>query len=210
MAGARGTIEKLTHEIVRAFGILKQVIAAPDAFYGLMRELGWSAADIPAPIQGLATAIDAVDEAIGRLLADEPSPAEFESARLAVVDLHAAIVGLASASFPAELAADGFASQFPDQLIQYVVIEHMRREHPRLATLLKALGILRITFQPAHGNRPTYMRRERAPTGYGPGLGLEAGPCVGRSTGWPMRYSRSTLVPSSFHSMDLPSSMSSR
>ncbi|MGW3417461.1 DUF6603 domain-containing protein [Streptomyces phaeochromogenes] len=176
-----GTVDKLVAEVGQALLPLRQALASTDTFTGLLRELGWTASDIPQPLRDLGTGVETLYDAIRRLLGDggfnqggapgDPdvaSPAGAttdEAARVlaAVQQIVAQIRAIADApasAIPASLRADGFQTIFPKQLLDYLVISYLQRFQPPVGFALRALGVVRSTYTPQAGGRPDYIHLE--------------------------------------------------
>jgi hypothetical protein len=140
------TLHRLARELGEAFLPLEEATQSAEAFGALARDLGWNLEDIPPPIRALSTAVGRLRAALEQVLGDSPSPEDFEALVQALRDLVAAIDGLSTAGFDPALAAAGFATTFPRQLVQYLIIEHLTRAHPRVAFALTALGVLRVRY----------------------------------------------------------------
>jgi hypothetical protein len=176
-----GTVDKLVAEVGQALLPLRQALASTDTFTGLLRELGWTASDIPQPLRDLGTSVETLYDAIRRLLGDggfnqggapgDPDVASptgattDEAARVlaAVQNIVAQVHGIADApasAIPAALRADGFQTIFPKQLLDYLVISYLQRFQPPVGFALRALGVVRSTYTPQAGGRPDYIHLE--------------------------------------------------
>jgi hypothetical protein len=170
-----GTFDRILAEVGQALLPLRDATASPDAFAGLLLELGWSVTDLPQPLRDLGTSADTLYDSLRRLLGDgglntgsgagsggaDPASAVDETARVlaAVQRVVAAVRAIANApdsAFPPALLADGFKTTFPLQLIDFLVITYLQRYHPKIGFALRALGVAKATYVPAAGNRPSY------------------------------------------------------
>ncbi|GHC68309.1 DUF6603 domain-containing protein [Streptomyces flavofungini] len=181
----QGTFDKLATEVGQALLPLRDAIASPQAFVGLLRELGWAVDEPPAPLRALGTSVDTLYNSLRRLLGDgglnegapgvrEPAPVKPESTTAADVAADeaarviAAVQGLVTAIrdiadapdavIPPALRADGFREQFPRQLLDHLVISYLRRFHPSVGFGLRALGIVKAVYVPPTGSRPAHTR----------------------------------------------------
>ncbi|EPH41322.1 DUF6603 domain-containing protein [Streptomyces aurantiacus] len=181
----QGTFDKLATEVGQALLPLRDAITSPQAFIGLLRELGWAVDEPPAPLRALGTSVDTLYDSLRRLLGDgglnegapgvrEAVPAKpeattaddvsaDEAARVlaAVQGLVTAIRAIADApdsAIPPALRADGFREQFPRQLLDHLVIAYLRRFHPSVGFGLRALGIVKAVYVPPTGGRPAHTR----------------------------------------------------
>jgi hypothetical protein len=172
-----GTFEKVLGEIGQAFLPLRQAFSSPDEFVGLLQRLGWHADDIPQPLRDLGDGVETLYDSLRRLLGDgglnvggvvgdggasaagsfSPDDANrVVSAFQAVIKGIRAISTAPSSAFPATLVADGFLTQFPQQLVEYLVITYIQRFHPSVAFGLRSLGVIKAVYTAPAGNRPAY------------------------------------------------------
>ena len=158
---ASNTLDTITLEFTFAVAPLRQAISSPEAFRGFMANLGWTVEDIPAPILNLGSSLDEIDTALPAVLGSNPTFNDFNRLREALEDLFTAIGGLESATFDAALAIDNFADKFPKQLVQHLLIEYLLARHPRIAFVLRILGLIRVRFEARSSNRSDFvLRRE--------------------------------------------------
>jgi len=155
------TIHIIAREFGKAFLPLQDAMESPEAFAGFMRELGWGMEDIPEPIRDLLTALEELRDALTPVLEGDGGPEEFLALIEALRELIQQIEALKDADFDPVLALVDFANTFPRQVIQYLIIEYLMLEQPKIAFLLSALGVIRFTYIEA----PTedhfdYVKRE--------------------------------------------------
>ncbi|MFI0976330.1 DUF6603 domain-containing protein [Streptomyces sp. NPDC021093] len=181
-----GTFDKLLAEIGQALLPLREAVASPQAFIGLLHQLGWTVAAPPAPLLALGTQVDTLYDSLRRLLGDgglnegapglrTPEPAKPEAATdaaaasaddaarvlAAVQGLVTAIRALAQApdsAIPPQLRADGFREKFPRQLLDHLVITYLQRFHPSVGFALRAVGVIKAAYVPPTGGRPSHTR----------------------------------------------------
>jgi hypothetical protein len=154
------TLSVLVREVGRALLPLREALSSVESFQGLMLELGWTVDDIPPPVQNLLGPLDDLASVLEALIEGTPTLAEIDAARQAVVDVVAAIDALRTATFDPALAADDFATHFPAQLLEHLLITYLLDFHPKVEFTLRLLGLIRATHVPASGNRPDHVRRE--------------------------------------------------
>src|SRR5690606_16728526 len=117
--------------------------------------------DIPPPLLALGTSADRLQAALAPIVEGEGSTSQFLELIQAVRALVDAIDGLRGATFDPALAAAGFATTFPKQLLDHLVIRHLVTERPRVAFLLTALGVIRATYVDAPSpDHHDHVRRE--------------------------------------------------
>ncbi len=174
-----GTLETILAEVGQALLPLRTALRSPERFFAFMLELGWQADDIPQPLRDLGNGLDALVDALTRVLGgslnvegsvradDEGGAAAVavnadDVARLlqALQKVIAGIRGIATApdaAIPAPLRADGFKTKFPKQLVDYLVVTYLTRYQPSLAFALRALGVVKATYTAPAGNRLPYV-----------------------------------------------------
>jgi hypothetical protein len=180
----RGTFEKVVAEAGQALLPLREALRTPDAFLGLLTQLGWHADAVPQPLLDLSSGVETVYDGLRRLLGDgginvegtvgdpDTTPAASfsadEVARVlaAVRDVITQIRAIADApdpAIPAPLRADRFPELFPRQLLDHLIITYLQRFHPTLGFALRMLGVVKTGYVPAAGNRPSYQRLDLDP-----------------------------------------------
>jgi hypothetical protein len=171
-----GTFEKILGEIGQALLPLREALASPEAFVGFLTKLGWRAEDIPAPLLDVGTGVETLYDELRAMLGDgglnvggsvgtdggsvNISADSVQRTVHAVQQVIAGIRAIASApagAIPAPLLADGFATEFPRQLVEYLVVTYLRRYHPSVAFALKSLGVIKTFYAPPTGGRPAYV-----------------------------------------------------
>jgi len=156
---ADGTLDRLSREVVAVFAPLADALASVDGARALLRELAWTPTDLPAPLLALSGAASAVDLALDRLFDPDATLDDVEAGLQAVTAVVDAIHGLETATYDDELEAADFASRFPRELLDYLVIRYLQRQHPRLAFALRATGVVEVETIPADAHRPAHVRR---------------------------------------------------
>src|SRR5262245_9373818 len=142
--------------------------------------MGWLTDELPAPLADLRDGLDTLYDELRRMLGDgglnfggslgggasldaAPAPTADDVTRVlhAVQQVIAGVRGIADApdsAIPATLRADNFATEFPRQLVDYLVITYLQKFRPSLAFALRALGVVKVRYVAAAGNRPSHMR----------------------------------------------------
>lgn len=162
----KDTLRLIAEELAQALVPLEAAVASPESFAALLRNMGWDFTGlVPPPVAALGAAAIDLRAALEAVLAGSPSFQELESLRSAIRDLVDDVRELADlpqGSFPSELEAAGFAQEFPARLVELLVITHLRNNHPRVETLLRVLGIVRVELSRGTGDRPAYVSRRLA------------------------------------------------
>ena len=153
------TIGILATEIGLAFQPLSSAFQSSDSFAAFMEALGWTMDSVPVAL----SALSAPAAQIGTIVQDgEVDSGEVPQLLAAIVDFVSAVSGIASqpaGNFPPGLDVAGFKSEFPQQVLDYLVIDHFLRRQGGFGRLLKLAGILRFEDVPASAARPAFMRR---------------------------------------------------
>lgn len=169
-----GAFETIVTEIGKLLLPLQKALDSPAAFQSLLRELGWDADTIPQPLRNLAADLDILFTQLQKLVGGGLSFDGSVSTDSAEIDINLEdvirtieaiknvvdgiddIVNAPDAAFPAALIADNFKAEFPIQLISYLVNRYLQLHRPGIGFALQTLGITKIRYRPAVGNRPSY------------------------------------------------------
>jgi hypothetical protein len=171
-------------EVGLALAPVRDALDSPEAFQAFMLELGWSVKDIPPAILALGTSADRLQTALVPIVEGEGSTSQFLELIQSIRALIDAIDGLGSANFDPALAAAGFATAFPKQLIEHLVIRHLVTQRPRVAFLLTALGVIRATYVEAPTpDHHDHVRRELVWADF-PGLLTDPVQLLENAFGW--------------------------
>jgi len=179
----RGTFETLLAEVGQALLPLREALASPEAFVGFLTKLGWHAEDIPQPLVQVGASVEVLYDLLRKILGDgglnvggsvagstddgaavaiDVSLDDIQRGIQAVTDVVDGIKAIETApagTIPAPLLADGFATEFPQQLLDHVLITYLTRFHPRIGFGLKALGVVKSAYAAPAGNRPAYVHQ---------------------------------------------------
>ncbi len=161
MPEKRDTLAKIVTELGLMFRPLEQAVESTFAFKSFMERLGWEPDDIPAPVLDLGNAAASLRNVIRQGLDDDFSPEsilEIKSDIEAIVDAIKLIESAPDAVIPAKLRADNFKTEFPKQLIEYLLSDYLFRFHRGFAFLLRAFGVLKVKYIAREGNRLPYMQ----------------------------------------------------
>lgn len=150
---ARDPLAALAEELGRALQPLVDAASSPAALHDLLLDLGWEIDPVPPAVQALR----APAEQVFRLV---DGAAELDAGDLLTVlngvrGLATAVAGLAGAAG----LPPGFGAAFPRDLVDYLVVDYLLHQQPRVGALLEALGILRRERVEAAGGRPAHIRR---------------------------------------------------
>lgn len=139
-----------------------EAIESPENFTAFMFELGWDMRQPPQPLQDLTTHLQAMSEIVeaGEINASQ-LPGLLSSIK-ALIDSINQISNAPDGLFPASVNPTEFKNEFPGQLVQFLIIEHLLDSLPTVGTVLKALGVIRIDNVDETPTRPAYIRTEFA------------------------------------------------
>ncbi len=156
----RDTLGTLAGEFAAAFERFSAAFRTPVAFADLLEEMGWRFNPVPQSVTNLQGPVGAVVDFIsqGEVAADE------------VPTLLALILAAYQAISDLEHASDvsaEFQSEFPRQLVDFMLVDYFLARQPRWGFLLMALRIIRL--EPASpAGRPKFVRRVFAVEDLGP------------------------------------------
>ena len=153
------TISVLASEVGSALEPVALALRSPQSFAALLERMGWPLNSIPAALNPMKVPA----ESIATLLSSgEVDLADVPQLLAAIRDLIAALNGVASqpaGSFPAGLDVAAFKSEFPRQLLDYLVVDYLFRRLGGWGHLLKLAGVLRLEDVPASASRLAFTRR---------------------------------------------------
>lgn len=172
-----GAFEAVVAEVGKLLLPLQRSLDSPGAFRRLLLELGWRADDVPQPLKDLGADLEVLFERVSRLTggglsfdgsvtagadgaAVDVDPEDVVRTLEAIKDVVEGIERIAAApdaAFPASLIADGFKSAFPKQLVGYLFNRYLEVHRPGIGFALQALGVTKIRYRPAAGNRPDHV-----------------------------------------------------
>src|SRR5688572_25502265 len=110
------TLSLLVQEAAKILSPLRVAISSPERFKTFMARLGWTADDIPQPIQDLGADLDTLITQLQVVLDGDISFEAINDLREAVVGLIDSIKEISSAPdavFPPHFVADNFKDEFP-------------------------------------------------------------------------------------------------
>jgi hypothetical protein len=147
----RDTLGTLVGEFASAFRRFSASFRSPTAFADFLEELGWRFDPVPQSVIDLQTPVGRVVDFIaqGEVTADDVP----ELLRR-VLAAFTAISDIANAGD----VPDAFKSEFPRQLVDFILVDYLLAQQPRWGFLLMALRIIRLEVSTAPG-RPPFVRR---------------------------------------------------
>ena len=143
----------LAEELAATLQPLHAAFASPEALRDFLEDLGWDFESAPPALDALRASVDQVFT----LLGDPDGLGTLDAARI-LNGVRAVFQAISRVSSDATLAAD-FKNEFPRQLVDYLVVDYLLNNQPRIGYLLMAFGIISVNDRPAAGARPPYLFR---------------------------------------------------
>ena len=158
MAG-KDTLAVIAEQLGLALSPIDFALTSEGAFSAFMRLLGWDTSGYLAAVQNLGAIVKRLLNLVEGGL-DESDAAD---AIGQIVNFFSAVEKLSSpGALPVTIDPTEFASDFPGQLVDYLVAEYLLRNHRVLGASLLAAGVIRMTPKPAAGKRIAYTRLDIA------------------------------------------------
>src|SRR5688572_28309876 len=112
-----------------------------------MRRLGWNTNGFISPLSGLGEIVNGISSLTQQETLED---ADVSALLTRLTQFFAALRGLRSASgLPSSIDANAFRSEFPGQLRDYLFVEYLLGQQPRLGRALQLGGVIRIREIPA-------------------------------------------------------------
>jgi hypothetical protein len=151
----KDTIAVIAEQIGLALSPLEIMFSSDEIFSAFMLELGWSTKTTIAAIKNLGAIASNIINAVENGL-DATQALKVISQ---IVNFFNAVSQLSSPSgLPSTIDPAEFASDFPGQLVDYLIGRYLLNNSPILGATLLAAGVIRRTQKPAAGKRPAYIR----------------------------------------------------
>jgi hypothetical protein len=155
----RDTFSELAEEIGLALAPLAAALQSPDSFAALMAELGWDMRVVPAVVADIGSALTNLLVVVGN---GEIDASTVEAAMRGIRGVVAAVRAVGDSppgSLPPTVDADEFLAEFPTQLIDFLLVDHLLGNRAPWGQILNTLGVVRIEDVPATATRLPYTRR---------------------------------------------------
>ncbi|HEY7010850.1 MAG TPA: hypothetical protein VH395_18000, partial [Jatrophihabitantaceae bacterium] len=138
MSDDRGTLESVGRHLALAFAPLEDAVSSKPRFLALMRDLGWSATDLPPAYTVLGTAVNDAIAAVDAL-GDPPTVEQIETLLGAVRAAYQAMRGITVA--PPGVDASAFLAEAGERLAEFLLVRYLESELPAAYGALSALGV---------------------------------------------------------------------
>src|SRR5262245_41063588 len=143
----------LADELAVALQPLRAAFDSPGALRDFLEDLGWDFDVAPAAVEGLLTPVQQLFALVG-----DPDGIDALDVAQVVTAARAVFQAITGLGADTGLAAD-FRGQFPRQLADYLAVEYLLDNQPRIGYPLMALGIVTLEERPAAPPRPAYLFR---------------------------------------------------
>src|SRR6266480_7128894 len=151
----RDTLAAIAQELGLALSPIEMAFSSEGRFSSFMRLLGWDTSGYISEVQNLGSIVTNIRSLVENGL-DAAHAAEVVGQ---VLNFFSAVSRLSSASgLPGTIDAGEFQSDFPGELVDYLVGRHLLDTRPRLGAALLAAGVIRESPKPAAGKRLAYTR----------------------------------------------------
>ena len=147
------TLTIFAEQLSLALQPLDAAFDSPGAVRDFLEDLGWDFDVAPAAIDSLRAPVEAVFD-----LASNPDGIDPADVAQIINGVRGALQAVSNLRSAAGLAAD-FKNEFPRQLVDYLVVDYLLNNQPRVGYLLMALGIVTLEERPAAAPRSPYFFR---------------------------------------------------
>jgi len=153
MEDQRNTIEVIAEQFLLALEPLTASFDSEEAFKDFLADLGWDFSSVPTALNNLQAPLTQTLSAIS-----EEGAFETSDVQEIIKSLGTAFKAIYELKNAGGLATE-FKNEFPQQLIQYLLVEYMLKHQPKIGNLFMSLGIIRLEDIPASGSRLAYRKR---------------------------------------------------
>lgn len=153
------TLAQLAGEIALALSPLEEALKSTASFGAFVADLGWDLAVVPTPIAAIGGAVNSLVTILDAGEIDSSTAASAVSAIRNVISGIQAIESQPTSAFPPTVDPTAFAAEFPDQLIDFLLVNYLLEQHPPWGQVLRTLGVIRLQEVAAAGSRPAYVKR---------------------------------------------------
>ena len=147
------TLTTLANQLSLALQPLDAAFDSPGALRDFLEDLGWDFDVAPAALDSLRAPVEQVFDLVSNPDGIDPG----DIARV-ISSVRAAFQAISNLRSAAGLAAD-FKNEFPRQLLDYLVVDYLLNNQPRVGSVLRALGIVTLEERVAAAPRLAYLFR---------------------------------------------------
>jgi hypothetical protein len=157
---ARGTLAAIAEELTDALHPLMLAFEDEDAFTGFLALLGWNASGVIQPIQDLGSAVSGAIELVGDEGVEPARALELVGRLGQLFTRIRALATISAGSLGGAIDVTEFQTDFPGQLLDFLVVDHLQHRRPKIGRLLQLFGVIRLREMAETPTRPAYVRRE--------------------------------------------------
>lgn len=159
---SQDTLTVIAQEVGTVFLPVHDALQTPEDFISFMFDLGW---DFSAPIP-VFNDLKPILNILNDMLENE----EFNASTVVqltgqIKNLITAIKNISSASsgsFPSSVDPVAFKNEFPQQLLEYLMVDYLLNNQAKIGSIFQTVGIIRITDIAAAGKRLAYTKKQIA------------------------------------------------
>jgi hypothetical protein len=156
---ATDTLAIIVESLAAAVEPVEIALTSPEMFNSFMLRLGWQTSGYIGSVRQLG----GIATKLSQLTGDGLDSQQAGRAIALLVEFFDTVKNLNSATdLPGTIDAGEFASDFPQQLADYLVANYLLNQRRVLGAILLAGGVITRTHKPAAGKRPPYERLEIA------------------------------------------------
>ena len=152
-------LRDITDELITALAPLIDAAREPQKLQALLADLGWTPNSVPQPLRDLALVGEELIELIGTGGESFDSAQAIDSVKRLTEAINA-IANNPDNAFPSGVDIATFKATIARDLLDYLLVAHLLRNHNRIGAVLKLAGLIRLIDTPATGTRQTYLRHE--------------------------------------------------
>lgn len=151
----RGTLARIATHLAGALQPLEDGFRDPEAFRGLLFQLGWEVRGLPPSYVAVADKAVRAGEAL-RALADDAGVEQALAVISAAGDVYRAVMALDEA--PTGVDPDAFLPELARRLLELLLGRRLLAEEPHWFAALQALGVIALEDTPETDRRPGFTR----------------------------------------------------
>ena len=143
----RSTLNLLAEQLGSVFGLLADEFGSEAAVTKVLRRIGWFATAIPT---GYVEAGAAAAQLVSAIQKSQTSGAnDLNTATTLLTSIKAVVDSLGQLTAPTGADPAQFAAEFPESLINMLIVDYLAQSVPVLLSALEYLGIIQVSYSPA-------------------------------------------------------------
>ncbi len=159
---AQDTLTVIAHEIGTAFMPVHDALQTPEDFVDFMKELGWNfSAPIPV-FNDMKPVLEVLKNMVENENFDASTVVQLTGQIKNVVTVIKKLSSAPVLNLPGTVDETLFRSEFPQQLLDYLMVDYLLNSQAKIGAIFQMAGIIRQTEEPAMGNRLSYTKKKIA------------------------------------------------